>query len=719
MAVSIAQFTGDTTYSYGYSGTQQAQTFPVPAGYTRVAYFNLEILRLGTVSGSVTASLYATSGDLPTGSALASASITASTITTSAAGAWYTFDFGDVAVSPGGQYAIVISHGGTSASNTIAWRCSGSDAYGSGRGCYKYSGGSWVAYSSYARDFSFYVYGYGVPTGMGSTTTSSVTNTSMGLSSTVTGDGGSGITSKGFCYSSTTSNPTLSNSYVVVSSGTGAYSTTVSGLSAGTTYYLRSYATNAAGTSYGAVVTQATTYSAPTVTTSAVTSIDKFTATLNGSVTNDNGSTITERGFVYSTTTNPLIGGAGVTKQTVTGTTGTYSYSATSLAAKTTYYVKAYATNAAGTGYGSQTSFETLSAAPSVTSTGVTNLLDTTATFGGNVTAENGAAITERGVVYGISLNPTTGNSKVTTSGTTGAYTCNITGLTAANTYHYRAYAINSYGTSYGADVELRTKPSAPTSFSGTVIGKTQVDLTWTKGVGSSYTIIRRATGAYPTGPGDGVDVYSGVGSTTSSTGLSAGTTYYYRAWALDGASNYSSTTVDLTKTTDYGLTNSAEAYAEDGTYATAPANDNAIYIKLSKDGGATWTNELSGTLPAANGVVSFGSGGTELWGKTWTGDDIDNTSFRLQVTMGSNKTSYQTFKNFGFAITSTYLLTGIEVRVKGYFDTGTAYLDGVSVKCYYGTSILPIKAGAQAYDSTTGNLVYYNGTVWKQVTAT
>lgn len=547
----------------------------------------------------------------------------------------------------------------------------------------------------------------------------SVNNTSLTANGTVTADGYATVTGRGFCYSSTTSNPTLADSVKTSGSGTGAYSASVTGLTAGTTYYIRSYATNSAGTGYGNVVTQATTYSAPSVTTSATTNVDKFTATFNGSVTNDNGSAITERGFVYSTTTNPLIGGAGVTKQTVTGTTGTYSYGATSLAAKTTYYVRAYATNAAGTGYGSQTSFETLSAAPSVTSTGVTNLLDTTATFGGNVTAENGAAITERGVVYGISLNPTTGNSKVTTSGTTGAYTCNVTGLTAANTYHYRAYAINSYGTSYGADVELRTEPSAPTSFSGTVVGKTQVDLTWTKGVGSSYTIIRRATGAYPTGPGDGVDVYSGVGSTTSSTGLSAGTTYYYRAWARDGSANYSTDTVDLTKTTDYGLTNSAEAYAEDGTYATAPANDNAIYIKLSKDGGATWTNELSSTLPAANGVVSFGSSGTELWGKTWTGDDIDNTSFRLQVTMGSNKTSYQILKNFGFAITSTYLLTGIEVRVKGYFDTGTAYLDGVSVKCYYGTSVLPIKAGAQAYDSTTGNLVYYNGTVWKQVTAT
>lgn len=714
MARVIAQNTATAGSGYAYWGStrRSAQYFVVPAGYTRLAYINVNIKRAGT-PGTIYWSWWTNSGGKP-GTQLAETGNAESSIGTSYN--WYVQDITDVTVSPSTGYWFVMRQPTATATTTDAYMW---DSAGSGsNGRYSTdSGSTWNALGG--GDWSYQVYGYGPPSGMAATTTSSVNNTSLTAASDVTDDMGDTIGSKGFCYSSSNANPTLADSSKVVGSGTGAFSTSITGLSAGTTYYIRSYATNGAGTNYGAVKTQATTYSAPSVTTNAVTSVDKFTATFNGGVTNDNGSTITERGFVYSTTTNPLIGGAGVTKQTVTGTTGTYSYNASSLAAKTTYYVRAYATNAAGTGYGSQTSFETLSAAPSVTSTSVTNLLDTTATFGGNVTAENGAAITERGVVYGISLNPTTGNSKVTASGTTGAYTCNVTGLTAANTYHYRAYAINSYGTSYGADVELRTRPSVPTSLAGTVVGKTQVDLTWTKGAGSTYTVIRRATGSYPTGPGDGVDVYSGVGSTTSSTGLSAGTTYYYRAWARDGSANYSTDTVDLTKTTDYGLTNSAEAYAEDGTYATAPANDNAIYIKLSKDGGATWTNELSSTLPAANGVVSFGSSGTELWGKTWTGDDIDNTSFRLQVTMGSNKTSYQIFKNFGFAITSTYLLTGIEVRVKGYFDTGTAYLDGVSVKCYYGTSILPIKAGAQAYDSTTGNLVYYNGTVWKQVTAT
>ena len=67
----------------------------------------------------------------------------------------------------------------------------------------------------------------------------------------VTSDGGSAITRRGFCASSSNKNPTITDDTVISGNGTGSYSGTVKGLKGQTTYYVRSYATNAAGTGYG------------------------------------------------------------------------------------------------------------------------------------------------------------------------------------------------------------------------------------------------------------------------------------------------------------------------------------------------------------------------------------------------------------------------------------------------------------------------------------
>jgi microcystin-dependent protein len=82
-------------------------------------------------------------------------------------------------------------------------------------------------------------------------------------------------------------------------------------------------------------------------------------------------------------------------------------------------------------------------------------------------------------------------------------------------------------------------------------------------------------------------------------------------------------------------------------------------------------------------------------------------------VVFGSNQTTYQVYKDFGIVITPTQILTGVKVEVKGYFDTDTIYLDYLEVDCGYGTSILPVVAGSQAYDSTLGTLTVFSGAAW------
>jgi hypothetical protein len=99
-----------------------------------------------------------------------------------------------------------------------------------------------------------------------------------------------------------------------------------------------------------------------------------------------------------------------------------------------------------------------LGQAPAVASTiAASNISKTSVTSGGNITNDNGLAITARGVCWSISSNPTTANSKTIESGTTGSFTSNITGLNANTVYYLRAYAINAGGTNYGDQVSVRT----------------------------------------------------------------------------------------------------------------------------------------------------------------------------------------------------------------------------------------------------------------------
>ena len=97
---------------------------------------------------------------------------------------------------------------------------------------------------------------------------------------------------------------------------------------------------------------------APTVTTQAVSPIGSTTATGNGNITAIGSANITERGIYYSTT-NGFADGTG-TKVSTTGdwsSTGAFTQSITGLTPNTTYYVKAFATNSAGTSYGTATNF--------------------------------------------------------------------------------------------------------------------------------------------------------------------------------------------------------------------------------------------------------------------------------------------------------------------------------------------------------------------------
>jgi len=94
-------------------------------------------------------------------------------------------------------------------------------------------------------------------------------------------------------------------------------------------------------------------------------------------------------------------------------------------------------------------------AVPSVTTVAPESIYYDSAILGGEVTSDGGLAVTEKGVCYATTQNPTTGKTKVVMGSGTGIFNGKVTGLTINTTYYVRAYAINSQGTAYGEQVSF------------------------------------------------------------------------------------------------------------------------------------------------------------------------------------------------------------------------------------------------------------------------
>ncbi len=486
-------------------------------------------------------------------------------------------------------------------------------------------------------------------TGMPVTTTDTVTliTTSTAFcQGIVVADSGLTVTKRGICWSLSLL-PTLTSYSDTSGKGLGSFNLTLHNLNPASKYYFRAFAVNDSGTSYGtqkSFITVALT--PPILTTSPVTNIATTSAQSGGNITSDGGSPVTARGLCWSLLPNPTISDSHTTDGTEIGT---YTSNLTSLTPNTSYYVRAYATNAVGTSYGDAKSFTSLPiAVPTLTTVDINNITINTAGSGGNITSDGGDQISERGVCWSITQNPTTASNHTSDGIGSGIFASSLIGLINNTTYYVRAFATNSAGTAYGNELSFKTIavitiPSVTTTSATAIASNKATTGGNVLSTGGASVIVRGvcfSTSANPTIDADHTTDGSGSGIFTSNlTGLSPTTTYHIRAYATNSAGT---------------------AYGQDLSFTTT-----VITVPTLT------TTDISAITP---NTASSGGNITESGGANITARGVCWSTAQTPTITGSHSTDGTGTGIFTSALSSLNPTTTYYVRAYATNSVGTSY---------------------------------------------
>jgi pectin methylesterase-like acyl-CoA thioesterase len=223
---------------------------------------------------------------------------------------------------------------------------------------------------------------------------------------------------------------------------------------------------------------------------------------------------------------------------------------------------------------------------PTVSTAAVTRISTTIATTGGNVTNDGGGAVSDRGVCWNTTGSPTVSDSKLSAGSGTGIFKSSLTGLTAGQTYHLRAYATNSAGTAYGNEMVFSTLAAiVPPSVTTASVSNIQVttaigggtvtdwggDSVLAKGVCWNTTGTPTISGSHTVDGSDTGSYSSGLAP------LVGNTLYHVRAYATNSAGTGYGNEVTFTSATAQRDTTVTVAKDGSGNYTTVQAAFNAV----------------------------------------------------------------------------------------------------------------------------------------------
>ena len=438
------------------------------------------------------------------------------------------------------------------------------------------------------------------------TTNSVVVNSSVSASftGTVTANGGATVTEYGVCWS-ISPNPTIADNHIALGNGLGTFTGTFGPLTPNTMYYVKAYATNSAGTGYGEEMTfthnpaisngvtvtfNGTTWEASFINgiwysdygawevyasqiegqfpkadmaTSITSGTSSATANSNGSISEngnfhwveyyDQTSLQDGDGTIYgdywAKNVSCTVSSFDPTTLTLTANVNATMFSAydafingTGIDAASTAPMTVDIVNVSLTGNGSGTT-----TAPTVTTDSVSSVSNGLASFSGTVTSSGGAPVTEYGVCWGTSPNPTIADNHTALGSGQGSFTGTFGPLTPNTLYYVRAYATNSAGTGYGGTLTFTLNS---TFNNGVTV--TFNDTTWQAGsIQSRWYDQYNAWQVYASQSEEqlpivdiATSIVSGTNSASASESGSLGNNfywveYYHDNYLLDGDGNY------------------------------------------------------------------------------------------------------------------------------------------------------------------------------------